>query len=84
MEKLSVPIMAYHAKVGSCTYCMLTENPKLLFLISGIIILVRYQKWCRKGVLFQLSKIIILDISNFRYQKLNISDIKNCYFGYPK
>jgi len=34
-----------------------------------------------------ISEIVILDIGNnyFRYQKnKHFSDIKNCYFGYPK
>ena len=39
-----------------------------------------YQKLCRKGVLFEISKILILDSKNnyFRYPKINI------YFGYQK
>ena len=69
-------------------------------MISGIIILdirnnisdIRnnnfgYQKLCQKGVLFEISKKVILDIknNNFGYPKINIYfGIKNCYFGYPK
>jgi len=39
-----------------------------------------YQKLCQKGVLFEISKKVILDIknNNFGYQKINI------YFGYQK
>ena len=49
---------------------------KLLFLISEIVIFViqnnyfRYQKLCQKGVLFKISKKVILDI------KITISDIR--------
>jgi len=40
-----------------------------------------YEKLCQKGVLFEISKKVILDIHNnyFRYQKSKCQ-----FFGYPK
>ena len=78
------------------------EYQKLLFCISKITIFdiwnkclfsdIRnsyfgYQKFCQKGVLFEISKKVILDIknNNFGYPKINIYfGYQNCYFGYSK
>jgi len=70
----------------------------LLFWISEIVIFdiqnnyFGYQKLCQKGVLFEISKKVILDIKKQRSVSFldiqnndtSISDIKNSYYGYPK